>query len=192
MRAQFNKPRRPMRTIGAAVAIVGAGALIGPQLAVNADSTPTPERSTIQIGPETVFVPVESYRAYDSRSDTEGKIRASQAGDIGRNQRPVWAPYENQEAPALIPADAIAVTYNATAVQTEGSGFMQIDGFFLADGDTSTIVWNTAGQRIANSGVAQLTSAFDEQGALGVYVNGSSDAASHVIIDITGYFVPVT
>jgi hypothetical protein len=69
---------------------------------------------------------------------------------------------------------------------------MQIDGFFLADGDTSTIVWNESGERIANSGVAQLTSAFDEQGALGVYVNGSTDAASHVIIDITGYFVPVT
>jgi hypothetical protein len=187
MRATLTKP---LRTIAAGAALIGAGALIGPQLAVNAGPAATTERESIQIGPETVFVPVEAYRAYDSRTDTEGKIRASQAGDIGRNQRPVFAPYENQNEPALIPVDATAVSYTVTAVQTEGSGFLQVDGFFLADGNTSTIVWDGTGRRIANSGVAQLTSAFDEQGALGVYVNGSPDAATHVIIDITGYFTP--
>ena len=147
----------------------------------------------ISTGPESHFVPVSSYRAYDSRTDTiQGKIFASQAGDVGRNQRPVYAPYFEQDGAPLIPLDAVAVTYNVQAIQTEGSGYMHVDGFGSADGSASTLVWDRTGERVANSGVALLTSAFDDPGALGVYVNGSADAASHVIIDITGYYVTAT
>ena len=148
--------------------------------------------TAISTGPRTVFVPISSYRSYDSRLDTfNGKIDSADAGDPGRNQRPVYAAFENQTGADLfdtVPGDVVAVAYNVQAIQTEGSGFMHIDGFGNADGSASTLVWDRTGQRVSNSGVAYMTSAFDDPGALGVYVGGVG-GKTHVIIDITGFYV---
>jgi hypothetical protein len=182
---------KPIRAIVAAVALTATGVVVGPQLGALAQ-TDVASGTMISTGPRTVFVPISSYRAYDSRLDTfSDKIDSAEAGDIGRNQRPVNAARKNQVGPNLfdtVPGDVVAVTYNVQAIQTEGRGFMHVDGFFYADGSASTLVWNTTGQRVSNSGVAYLTSAFDEPGAMGVYVGGVG-GKTHVIIDITGFYV---
>jgi hypothetical protein len=184
---------KPIRALAVAIALAATGVVIGPQLGALAQADVAIDRA-ISTGPRTFFVPISSYRAYDSRADPNGKIDSAQAGDIGRNQRPVFAAFENQADPNLfdtVAGDVVAVTYNVQAIQTEGRGFMHVDGFFYADGSASTLVWNTTGQRVSNSGVAYLTSAFDEAGALGVYVGGVG-GKTHVIIDITGFYVDAT
>ncbi len=186
--------KHQIRNLAIAAALVAGGGLIGAQPAIQAAPGPVDSSSDtiLSTGPRTFFVPISSYRAYDSRTDTaSGKIDARQAGDFGRNPRPVFAAFENQNLPDLfdsVPGDVVAVTYNVQAVRTEGSGFMHIDGFFTADGSASTLVWSTTGERVSNSGVAYLTSAFDQEGALGVYVGGGTGRAD-VVIDITGFYV---
>ena len=185
---------KPIRAVAAAVALTATGVLVGPQLGALAQADIASD-TIISTGPRTVFVPISSYRAYDSRNDTfNGKIDSAQAGDPGRNQRPVYAAFENQAGGDLfdtVPGDVVAVAYNVQAIQTEGRGFMHVDGFGNADGSASTLVWDRTGQRVANSGVAFLTSAFDDPGALGVYVGGVG-GKTHVIIDITGFYVDET
>ncbi len=159
-----------IRNLALAATLLIGGGVVGVQAGVGASAAPVDSLSgsVISTGPRTLFVPISSYRAYDSRTDTvNGKIDAAQAGDVGRNQRPVYAAYENQGLPNLfdtVPGDVVAVTYNVQAVQTEGSGFMHVDGFFTADGSASTLVWSRTGERVSNSGVAYLTSAFDDPG----------------------------
>lgn len=181
----------PIRTLAAAAALMVTGAVVGPQLVALAH-TDVARDGIISTGPTTSFVPISAYRAYDSRADTfNGKIDSAQAGDPGRNQRAVFAGFENQSGPDLfdsVTSEVVAVTYNVQAIQTEGRGFMHVDGFGTADGSASTLVWDRTGQRVANSGVAFLTSAFDDPGALGVYVGGLG-GKTHVIIDITGFYV---
>jgi hypothetical protein len=184
---------KPIRAIAAAVALAATGVVVGPQLGALAQADVASD-TIISTGPRTVFVPISSYRAYDSRSDTLGKIDSAQAGDVGRNQRPVFAGFEDQRGPDLfdtVDGDVVAVAYNVQAIQTEGRGFMHVDGFGTADGSASTLVWDTTGQRVSNSGVAFMTSAFDFPDALGVYVGGLG-GKTHVIIDITGFYVDAT
>lgn len=180
-----------IRALAAATALTASGLVVGPHLGALAQ-TDVASDSIISTGPVTNFVPISAYRAYDSRDDAfNGKIDSAEAGDPGRNQRAVYAGFENQSGPDLfdsVPGDVVAVTYNVQAIQTEGRGFMHVDGFGSADGSASTLVWDRTGQRVANSGVALLTSAFDDPGALGVYVGGLG-GKTHVIIDITGFYI---
>lgn len=179
------------KTAIAAGAFVVGGAISVPAIGWATDIG-TANQTTISTGAPANFVPISAFRAYDSRNDTvNGKIDGAQAGDVGRNQRPIWALGVNETGEQLIPSDASAVTYAVSVIQTESSGFIEIDGFFNADGEQATIVWNGPGARLSNSGVALLTSAFDELGFLGAYVEGAPGAKAHVIIDITGYYVPV-
>ncbi len=180
----------PIRALVATLAITTAGVVVGPHLGALAQADIASD-TVISTGPRTVFVPISAYRAYDSRTDPQGKIDSAQAGDPGRNQRPIFAGFENQTGPDLfdsVPGNVVAVAYNVQAIQTEGRGFMHVDGFGAADGSASTLVWDTTGQRVSNSGVALLTSAFDFTGALGVYVGGLG-GKTHVIIDITGFYI---
>lgn len=181
----------PIRTLAAAAALMVTGVVVSPQLVALAQ-TDVARDEIISTGPTTNFVPISAYRAYDSRDDMfNGKIDSARAGEPGVNQRAVYAGFENQSGPDLfdsVPGEVVAVTYNVQAIQTEGRGFMHVDGFGTADGSASTLVWDRTGQRVANSGVAFLTSAFDDPGALGVYVGGLG-GKTHVIIDITGFYV---
>jgi hypothetical protein len=180
----------PIRSLAAAAVLAVAGVAVGPPLSALAQ-TDIASDTIISTGPRTVFVPISAYRTYDSRTDSLGKIDSADAGDVGTNQRPVFAGFENQAGPDLfdsVGGDVVAVAYNVQAIQTEGRGFLQVDGFGTADGTASTLVWDTTGQRVANSGVAYMTSAFDFPDALGVYVGGLG-GKTHVIIDITGFFV---
>ena len=186
--------RRRRRSLVARAALVAGAALVGVVGTARLDALAGPVVSgELSTGARSVFVPIESFRVYDSRADAQpepwgGKLRPS--SDVDANRRPVWIAYEaGGDGTRLIPFEASAVTYNVQVVQTEGSGHLAVDGFGFVDGSTSTIVWDGPGQRRSGSGVAMVTSAFDDAGALGLIVGGGPGAGAHVIVDVTGYYV---
>jgi hypothetical protein len=79
---------------------------------------------------------------------------------------------------SAVPADAIAAVGNLTATQYNGGGYLAISPAGVSVG-TSTVNFLPGQIAIANSFICGLNG-----GALQVYVGG---AASHFIVDITGY-----
>jgi len=95
--------------------------------------------------------------------------------------------------------DATAVTFNVTAVDTENRGYIQIYNEEGTEaGDTSTDNWTQTGQNIANSGTVALTRGeFDLDGPVKMvdfvaYVGGPPNAKTHIVVDITGYYIPAS
>ena len=80
-----------------------------------------------------------------------------------------------------IPAEATAVTFNLTVVDTIGRGFLAVAEGDAAATSASTINWSATGQVVANGSTVKLNT--DRQIKL---FNGSSGSAGF-IIDITGY-----
>ena len=138
------------------------------------------------------FYAIASYRSFDSRIGLSGKIVPPDESTLAPDVPfPIHVQYESDgDGTRQFPDEAIAVTYNVTITQTESAGYVQIDGFFHAQGQTSTVNWSGPNETDANSGVARLTSAFDAPAALGIFVGGEPGAKAHVIVDITGYYMP--
>lgn len=185
--------------IAAAVGLVAAGVLIGTQTGIGAAATPVDSLSATMVtyGPRTEFVPISSYRTFDSRTSAPPPDRT--VSKLPRGDNPRWVFVGNNDEQTTdpffaAPGRVVAVTYNVQAVQTEGSGFLHIDGAGYADGSSSTLAWSGSGERVSNSGVAYVVSSTidpeDARGELGIYVGGGGRA--HVIIDITGYYVEAT
>ncbi|MDG1267134.1 MAG: hypothetical protein P8O03_12490, partial [Ilumatobacter sp.] len=135
------------------------------------------------------FVPIPSFRITDTR-DWAGKIpsSASLQGVAG---------YVIDGENFWVPLDATAVTFNVTAVDTENRGYIQIYNEEGTEaGDTSTVNWTQTGQNIANSGTVALTRRdFDLDGPVKMvdfvaYVGGPPNAKTHIVVDITGYYIP--
>jgi hypothetical protein len=84
-----------------------------------------------------------------------------------------------------IPAEATAVTFNLTVVDTIGRGFLAVAGGDAAAPSASTINWSATGQVVANGSTVKLNT--DRQIKL---FNGRSGSAGFIIdiIDITGYY----
>ncbi|MEL6891052.1 MAG: hypothetical protein AAFP84_05625 [Actinomycetota bacterium] len=154
-------------------------------------STTTEVEAMDGAGP-TLFVPLTSYRTMDTRIDTTGKLEPTGVGGAPFAQFVQFAIDEDGVVvnELKFPDNAVAVSYNVTVTETEGAGFVQVDGFAVATGQTSTVNWTGPNQTDANSGVSILTQAFDDTGAVGVFVGGTADAKAHVVLDITGYYVP--
>lgn len=130
------------------------------------------------------FVPISAYRTYDSRSDPDesGKI-------FIKEQRFVDAAL-NLQGVEQIPDEATAVTFNVTVTDTQGWGFVQVVPPETTLGETSTVNWTEDGQTIANSGSTTLYAGPLENNLL-FHVDGAGGGA-HVIIDITGYYLPLS
>ncbi len=183
-------------------ALVAAGLLVGGTVAGTgivaiADGSPAPSQTrvpeVIRGDVSTVFVPIASYRTLDSRGPSTEKFVRSVDNSLNPGLPTAHFVQFEQGGDGTIqfPDEAVAVTYNVTVTETEGAGFVQIDGYGNASGTTSTVNWSGADQTVANSGVAILTDAFDDPGALGIWVGGAPDAKAHVVLDITGYYMPV-
>ena len=82
-----------------------------------------------------------------------------------------------------IPADAIAVTANLTAVGQSAAGYLAVTRTATADPSTSTLNFPKGDVR-ANG----LTAALDETGRLAIVYRGPAEASTHAILDITGYY----
>jgi hypothetical protein len=183
-------PRRTTRTIGKATAI-GTLAVVGGYLTSTLTASATGAATAVapaaaaQAAPASGFVPIPSYRAYDSRLDPDesGKIFLEEqrfvdvALDIDGSER--------------IPDEATAVAFNVTVTQTQGAGYVQMSPPGTAFGDTSTVNWTGPGQTVANGGNVLLYEGDVFENNLVFHLTGGGGAGAHVIIDITGYYVPI-
>ena len=114
------------------------------------------------------FVPVEPYRAYDSR-DGDGKLAAG----------------EPRLVETGVPEGAVAVAYNLTAVGMTGGGFLAVAPGGSAAGGTSTLNYTAPGQQWANA----FSSGVNSDGQVQVTVGGAS---TDFIVDVVGYYTPQT
>ncbi|MGD9998194.1 MAG: hypothetical protein AB7L17_19245 [Ilumatobacteraceae bacterium] len=130
-----------------------------------------------------VFVPISPYRTYDSR-DYEPEVGYMLGGDTV-----YFEVLTSSNGTPMIPANAVAVSYNLTVTNTYGSGFL---GLFPANvtswPGTSSINWTAAGQTIANGGVVSLGTR-SAPGQLSVYCGPAANLGTDFLIDITGYYI---
>ncbi len=187
--------RAALMTVG----LVAVATVAGTNLLSSPTETAVAQAAEVRPGTPGSFVAISSYRTMDNRFDGYAgefgaKMGRTEDNFLGGISIPVYVQFELEPGGSnqiQFPDEAVAVTYNVTVTGTEGAGFVQVDGFGSADGSTSTVNWSEANQTIANSGVALLGSAFDDPGAVGVYLGGTTDAKAHVILDITGYYMPI-
>ena len=123
-----------------------------------------------------VFVPINPYRNYDSRTYRNGRISSGNEyyGDVLTDE------FGEQQ----IPDYAVAVTYNLTVTNTDGPGFL---GAFPSDiywPGNSSVNWTGPGATVGNSG----TMALDAYGQMSVYMGGPRGGSADYIIDITGFY----
>ncbi|NND74028.1 MAG: hypothetical protein HKN44_03390 [Ilumatobacter sp.] len=185
-----------------AVGLVIGGSLVGSALA--APPVNDEAGALAKAGPKSSYVPIESYRAYDSRNalptlDVPPDQRVPKLGQ-GYVQPVRVATNEvsfQQISVPQIPATATAVTYNLTVDQTEGAGFITLAGTHEAAAaqQTAAVNWTTSGQTVGNGGSVLLGTAGDVPGFMTpgwvhLTVGGTPGARAHVIIDITGYYEP--
>lgn len=133
------------------------------------------------------FVPIAAYRTYDSRVNPDISDKIYIKTDIFVDAALDLNGVEQ------IPDEATAVTFNITITQTEGWGYVQVVTPGTGLNETSTVNWSGADQTVANSGSALLTTGGllpELENNLVFHVDGSS-GGTHVIIDITGYYVPI-
>lgn len=185
------------RSVALVAAVFFVGALVGPTVSQLGDGVVSPAadaNTTLQpAGAASLYVPVQAYRALDTRSGV-GKLDVDMQG-----KGPGMSVYEffadlNQEGELAIPNEAIAVSFNVTVAGTEGIGFVEVRAANTASSGTSTINWFGPDQRLANSGNVLLGAAAfgdgDGSDSVEVEIGGASGAKTHVIIDVTGYYIP--
>lgn len=136
-------------------------------------------------GPSTAgsFNPITPYRAFDSR-------RAAPApGVLAAGTERVVSVADSRDGTTgavvlanAIPAEATAVTFNLTVVNTVSRGFLAVAEGDAASTTASTINWSAAGQVVANGSTVKLDT--DRQ----IKVFNSSGGSADFIIDITGYY----
>ena len=115
-----------------------------------------------------LFVPVPPNRYYDSRS-------APNSMHAGMSTVTV----QLASAPPLVPVGASAISMNLTSDQAVGAGYLAVypaDGPFPLASNLNFV----AGTTVANAGLVKLSAG----GALNTFVN----VATHIIIDVNGYF----
>lgn len=125
------------------------------------------------VGVESLFVPINPTRAYDSRDIGAGGPLA------GQQSRMV-----NVTAGGEVPPEATAVAYTLTQTGTTGTGFLTVGPAGFAQPDVSSINWYTANQTSANSSVVGIT-----DGAVKVWAGSSSGGSAQFVIDVLGYYL---
>ena len=86
-----------------------------------------------------------------------------------------------------VPLTATAITGNLTVTQQSAAGYLAITKDLTADPATSTLNFPVSDNR-ANGVFAPL----DSLGRLSIVYKATAGAHTHVILDVTGYFVPGT
>lgn len=182
-RRRRGRLRGTVTAIGTAIAVVTA-AVTAVAVAPDGDAASVGASPEAPLPPAaSVFVPISPYRTYDSRTDPDesGKI-------FLQEQRFVEADIDI-DGTQRIPAEATAVTFNITVTETASAGFVQVFTANQGLGSTSTVNWTGEGQTDSNAGHIQLfEGTLDNQ--FGFHVGGAGGAGTHVVIDITGYYVP--
>jgi hypothetical protein len=140
-------------------------------------STP---RRTEGIAGGFVFVPVTPFRSIDSRDLDNGFMTG------GRGV--YFSALRAQDNTPMLPAEAVAVTYNLTVDQTVGVGFCSLFPASASWPGTSSINWTGTGQTIANGGTVAIDF-LDDFGQVAVYCGPAANLGTYFIVDITGYYI---
>ncbi|MFZ2441768.1 MAG: SGNH/GDSL hydrolase family protein [Ilumatobacteraceae bacterium] len=112
------------------------------------------------------FVPLPPTRLVDTRAGGgAGKLEAGSPFVVS--------------SPGNVPADAIAVAVNLTAVEPERSGYLSVSAAGLPAGDTSVLNFPAAGQPRAATTIVPV----DARGFAVL-----AQARTHLLVDISGYF----
>lgn len=121
------------------------------------------------------FVPVPPYRLLDTRAPGAFGVEKPYAGQT------LSVGVVGEGAPAT-PVGAVAVAVNVTVTQAEGTGFLTV---FPTGGSVpnASLQNFTGGTTAPNFTIAPIGA----QGKVSFYVEG---AATHLIVDVTGYFLP--
>ena len=165
--------RAALRRIGgltAAAAVGATAATLLPGQLVGAQTGATPAM---------VFHPISPYRAVDTR-------RQGEAGRLISGFTVQHALWTDENGVAKIPQTAGAVTYNLTATQTVGNGFLAIFPGGTTWGGISSINWTVSHADIANGGTVGLGPAASGPGSVHVHAGGF--ASTFFVIDVTGYY----
>lgn len=83
-----------------------------------------------------------------------------------------------------VPAGATAVSYNVTITGTTGPNFLSVTPGDSASFTTSTINWSGTGDSLANGSIVKV----DASRQVRIFC-GDQTGSTHVIFDITGYFL---
>lgn len=150
--------------------------------------------SLAEAAPASLFVPIVAYRALDTRFGEKLDVD----GDPFSENSPIVRFFADLEVGSdifvKIPAEAVAVSYTITVAQTKGVGFLTVSPANTSSGgDTSNINWTSDGQQAANSGNVLLGPNNDGgngSDSLEVTIGGEPGTRTHVVIDITGYYLP--
>jgi hypothetical protein len=154
-----------LRTVGAGVAGAAGATVAAATPALAAGST---------------FFPITPYRSIDSRPGQP--IQRGQEVDIDL--------ITDQFGNGRLPAETLAVTYNLTVTQTAVNGFLTMWPADQAFPGTSSINWWQSGFNLANGGTVALgPSPFSGPGSVALRCNGATGCRTHVLIDVTGYYL---
>jgi hypothetical protein len=128
------------------------------------------------------FSPVTPFRVYDSRwPGFPGKIQANESRTISVKDA------RNLNTGAVVTVDAVppgvtAVSYNLTITGTVDHGFLSITPGGASGFSASAINWSATNQDLANGGNVNLNANREVKVWCGI------TGATHVILDITGYY----
>lgn len=143
--------------------------------AVSAAGKGAPSTAVPATAKGAVFTPISPVRLYDSRLPGAGGALPS---GLGR---------ELDTASAGVPPGTVAVAYNLTITDTQGSGYLEVaPGGSGAASGTSTINWSAPGQTLANGFNVGINAAQ----RFAVVAGGGG--STHFIIDIVGVYAPET
>jgi hypothetical protein len=126
----------------------------------------------------TTFVPITPRRVLDTRP---GPGQVGLAGRFAHGVARTW----QVAGVGAIPANALAVTGNVTVVGQTGPGFVSVTPRPTNTPTSSTINFPFGDVRANN-----ITIPLGPGGTLsGVYISSAADKRTHVLFDVTGYFV---
>lgn len=179
---------RVIATSAAIGALALGGGYLSSAISASAASAPAaipmPAQAAVAAAPS-AFVPISGYRSYDSR------VNPDESGPIYLQEQRFVDVALDLEGNERIPDEATAVSFNVTVTETESAGFVQISAPGSQFGDTSTVNWTASGQTVANAGDALMYEGDIFDNNIVFHVDGAGGAGAHVIIDITGYYVPI-
>ncbi len=174
--SSLNAPKGDTRAVGVMLALSGSGSLSAVWKGASGSSAQLVFDVTGYFVPGSTgatFVPVDPVRLLDTRSGNglAGTFRESVVRTVAIAGR------------GGIPANAVAVTGNATVTGQTSAGYIAVGPAMTATPDTSTL--NVArGDNRANAVAVMLSGA----GSLSAVWRGSSNSTAHVVFDVTGYF----
>ncbi len=131
------------------------------------------------------FVPIDPVRVFDSR-----QAAYPESGVLGPNESKTISVADGRDlagditSPDAVPEGATAVAFNVTVTGTTGPNFVSVVPGDAPGYTTSTINWSGPDQSLANGSVVKL----DDMRQVRIF-GGDQTGSTHVVFDITGYYV---